>query len=267
MPVLEKRFFYILIMFSALPFFKSHYSLGKSILTLTKAGGSEPDEPSSIIDIAKKLKLSSIHLVEDSISGFLEAYKSCEDAKIALRFGLRLTVCDDINNKTNDSRDKEHKVIVFLKNSNGYSSLVKISSLACSDGFYYYPRIDFKTLFSLWDDNNLLLGIPFYDSFVFKNNLTYSICVPDFSFCQPVFFIENNNLPFDLILKNRVEEYAKNQYEIFESQSIYYENKEDFLAYLTFKCISQRTTLNKPELEHCSSNEFCAEAFKEKYGK
>jgi len=254
-------------MYSALPFFKSHYSLGKSILTLAKTGSSEPDEPSSILDISKKLDLKSLFLVEDSISGFLEAYKSCEEAKVDLRFGLRLTVCDDINNKTNDSRDKEHKVIIFLKNSDGYSSLVKISSLACSDGFYYYPRIDFKILASLWDRENLILGVPFYDSFIFKNNLTYSICVPDFSFCQPIFFLEDNNLPFDPVIKNRVEEYAKAQYEIFNSQSIYYENKEDFLAYITFRCISQRTTLNKPELDHCSSNEFCAESFKEKYGK
>ena len=93
--------------YSAIPLFKSHYSLGKSILTLAKAGSSEADEPSSILDIAKKLKLENLYLVDDSISGFLEAYKSCEDAKINLRFGLRLTICDDIDNKTADSRGSE----------------------------------------------------------------------------------------------------------------------------------------------------------------
>jgi DNA polymerase III alpha subunit len=254
-------------MYSALPFFKSHYSLGKSILTLAKAGASEPDEPSSIIDVAKKLELNSIYLIEDSLSGFLEGYKSCEESKLTLRFGLRLTICDDINNKSNESREREHKVIVFLKNSDGYSSLVKISSVACSDGFYYYPRIDFKTLKTLWNENSLTLGIPFYDSFIFKNNLTYSICIPDFSFCKPIFFLEDNNLPFDFIIKKRVQEFAGDKNEIVQAQSIYYENKEDFLPYLTFRCISQRTTLNKPELDHCSSNEFCAQSFKEKYGK
>ena len=104
-------------MYSAVPLFKSHYSLGKSILTLSKAGSSEPDEPSSIIDIAKKLKISDVYLVDDSISGFLEAYKSCEDSKLNLRFGLRLTVCDDITNKTAESKEREHKVIIFAKNT------------------------------------------------------------------------------------------------------------------------------------------------------
>jgi len=253
--------------YSAIPLFKSHYSLGKSILTLAKAGSSEADEPSSIIDIAKKLSLENLYLVDDSISGILDAYKSCEDAKINLRFGLRLTVCDDIDNKTAESRDKEHKVIVFIRNSEGYKDLIKISTVASTNGFYYYPRIDCKILKNLWNENNLSLGIPFYDSYVFKNNLSYSICVPDFSFCNPVYFVEDNNLPFDGILKSKVEEIVSDKMLAVKSQSIYYENKEDFLAYLTFRCISERTTLNKPNLEHCSSNEFCAESFKEKYGK
>jgi len=188
-------------MYSAVPLFKSHYSLGKSVLTLAKAGSSEADEPSSIIDIAKKLKLDKIYLVDDSISGFLEAYKSCEDSKLNLRFGLRLTVCDDITNKTAESKEREHKVIIFAKNTNGYTSLIKISTLASTDGFYYYPRIDCKALKNLWNNEDLLLCIPFYDSYVFKNNLTYSICAPDFSFCDPTYFIEDNNLPFDGILK------------------------------------------------------------------
>lgn len=253
--------------YSAAPLFKSHYSLGKSILTLAKAGSSEPDEPSSIIDIAKKLNLENIYLVDDSISGFLEAHKSCEDAKLNLRFGLRLTVCDDIDNKTAESREKEHKIVIFIINTDGYYDLVKISTLASIQGFYYYPRIDCKNLKKLWNDKNLSLCVPFYDSYVFKNNLTYSICVPDFSFCNPTYFIEDNNLPFDEILKSKVEEIVTDKLLAIKTQSIYYENKEDFLAYLTFRCISERTTLNKPNLEHCSSNEFCAESFKEKYGK
>ncbi len=89
----------------------------------------------------------------------------------------------------------------------------------------------------------------------------------DFTFCRPIYFIENNNLPFDSIIKNKIKEIVGDSGLAFEAQSIYYEKKEDFLAYLTFRCISERTTLNKPNLEHCSSNEFCAESFKEKYGK
>ena len=40
--------------------------------------------------------------------------------------------------------------------------------------------------------------------------------------------------------------------------------KKDFKAYLTFRCINKRSTLDKPELEHMTSNEFCMESWKEK---
>jgi DNA polymerase III alpha subunit len=252
--------------YSAIPLFKSHYSLGKSVLTLSPAGPSEKDEPSSVFNIAEKLKLKSVTLVEDSMSGFLEAYKSSQNQKVKLQFGLRLTLCDQISKKTSESRTKEHKVVIFAKNGKGYYDLIKISTIACNEGFYYYPRIDTDSLKELWSDD-LMLTVPFYDSYVFKNHFTYSVCVPDFSFCKPTYLVENNNLPLDALLERKVRSAAAKDFEIFQAQSVYYEAKKDFLSYLTCRCISKRTTLNKPNLEHCSSNEFCAEAFNEKYGK
>ena len=47
---------------------------------------------------------------------------------------------------------------------------------------------------------------------------------------------------------------------MIHSKSIYYKLKKDFLAYMTFKCINNRTTLEKPNMDHLSSNEFCWEA-------
>ena len=61
--------------YSAIPLFKSHYSLGKSILTLSKAGSSESDEPSSIIDIAKKLQLDNIYNGSIAIDYFFKRKK------------------------------------------------------------------------------------------------------------------------------------------------------------------------------------------------
>ena len=252
-------------MYRAIPLWKSQYSLGKSILTLYKAGESKEDEPQSIIDLAKGLGLKRVTLVDDSISGFLEAQDSCLKSGLELQFGLKVVMCENIDNKTDESRNKEHKVVIFSRNEAGDKRMIKISTLSCCDGFYYYPRLDFARLKELWDDKDLLLGIPFYDSFIFNNNLTYGACVPDFGAIHPIFFLEDNNLPFDHIVKARVLEYAGDRYKTFQAQSIYYNKREDFLAYLTNRCIAKRTTLNKPNIEHCSSDEFCVEAFKEKY--
>jgi DNA polymerase-3 subunit alpha len=244
-----------------IPLFKSHYSLGRSILTLEDKGEAD-DYPDSIIQIAKENNLKEIFLVEDNMSSFLEAYTNTNNNKIKLNYGLRISITESINDKTDESRTKNSKVILFFKNKKGYESLTKLFSIAAKDGFYYEPRLDYATLKQNWSDN-LILAIPFYDSFIFNNTLKNNICVPQLDFTKPVIFIENNDLPFDLIIKDKILSFAKeNKLEVFNTKSIYYNSRKDFKTYLTFRCINNRSVLNKPEIEHMSSNEFCFESWK-----
>ena len=67
---------------SIIPLFKSHYSIGKSILTLEKSAEITDSSPISIFSIAKKHDLKEITLVEDSISGFIQAYSYAKEMGI-----------------------------------------------------------------------------------------------------------------------------------------------------------------------------------------
>jgi len=248
----------------SVPLFKSHYSIGKSILTLEDNDEANPKKPSSIIEIAKRNNLSSVFLVEDSMNGFLEAFQNCDNNNIKLVFGLRVSVCEDSSVKDKDSVSKESKYVILAKNQEGYKRLIKISSDAACDGFYYQPRTDLKKIKSLWSDNDLQLCVPFYDSFLFNNTLTFGLCFPDFSFTKPMFFIEDNDIPFDYLIRKKVLNYCKdNKFNTLDVKSVYYEKKEDFKAYLTFKCINNRTTLENPRFDHLCSNEFSFESWKE----
>jgi len=197
-----------------IPLFKSHYSLGRSILTLEDK--SEVDDyPDSIIQIAKENKLKELFLVEDNMSSFLEAYTNTRNNNIKLNYGLRITITESIEDKSEESRSKNSKIIIFFKNNEGYSRLTKLYSKASKEGFYYEPRLDYKALSENWSDD-LLLCIPFYDSFIYNNTLKNFICVPNFSFTKPIVFIENNDLPFDIIIKNKMLNFIKeNNLEVF----------------------------------------------------
>lgn len=244
--------------------FKSHYSLNRSILTLDKPKNSIEKYPLSIFDLLLHNKIDNFTLVEDTISSVLEASKNANDNKINFRFGLKLFINHDIENQNEDSLKTRAKYIIFLKNSEGYNDLIKISSLASTKGFYYCPSIDWKSLKTLWT-KNLKLCVPFYDSCIFLNTFKSHIHVPDFGFLNepPVFFLEDNNLIFDDLLKNKVESFCKsNGYETLNTQSIYYANTEDFLPYLVMRCIGNRTTCSAPNLEYMSSNEFNFEKWK-----
>tara|TARA_R100000008_G_scaffold72358_1_gene50522 strand:+ start:32 stop:790 length:759 start_codon:yes stop_codon:yes gene_type:complete len=246
-----------------LPLFKSQYSLGRSILTLEAAESSLERGPDSIVDLALENDLKKVFLIDDTMSGFLQGYKNLAEKEIKLVFGLRVTVCPDMGEKNEDSRHKSCKYIVLCKNEAGYKNLIKIASDSSRLGFYYEPRIDFKTLKQYWSDD-LTLCVPFYDSFLYKNLLTDSVCIPDFDFTTPTFFEEDNDLPFDQILQRGIESYcSKNNYETISTKSVYYAKKKHFKAYLTFRCINKRSTLDKPELEHMGSHEFSMESWRE----
>ncbi len=88
-----------------LPLFTSAYSL-RSILTLDKPKDSVEGGPDSIIKICEDEKLDTLYLVEDNMVGFLEAKKNA-GKKINLRFGLRITICADMNQKIDESRKTE----------------------------------------------------------------------------------------------------------------------------------------------------------------
>lgn len=242
-----------------IPLFKSHYSLGRSILTLEDKDEKD-DYPDSIIQICKENKMKELYLVEDNMSSFLEAYSNCRKNKIKLNYGLRISVTESMSDKSEESKAKSSKIILFFKNKKGYQQLTKLYSIAAKEGFYYEPRLDYKIISKNWTDD-LILCIPFYDSFIFNNTLKNSLCIPQFDFTKPIFFIEDNDLPFDSLVKQKALSFAeKNNLKIYKVQSVFYKERKDFKAYLTFRCINNRSVLNKPNLDHMSSNEFCFES-------
>jgi len=248
-----------------LPLFKSHYSIGKSILTLDS---SETEfGPNSIISIALENNLKEIVLVEDSPIGFLESLKACEENNIQLIFGLRFNFCE--SPLTEEGAPDSHKVIVFSKNKNGCSLLNSIYTEAFTQNGGFLNR---SILNSFWSSKDLKLCIPFYDSFIYKNLFSFSGFAPDFDFASPVFFLEKNGLPVDDCLRKGVLSFAKSAaLPTEEVQSIYYKNKSDSSAFMTYKLICSRknfggraTSLEMPNLDHMGSDEFCWESYLEK---
>jgi DNA polymerase III alpha subunit len=238
-----------------IPLFKSHYSIGRSILTLEEVN--EHTQNRSVFALAQEAGLKELVLVEDSLIGFLEARKRATEYNLDLRFGLRVSV----SNAPESEKACNHKVVVFAKNSEGCKLLNKIytNAFAYGDGV-----LKEEYLRSIWTEDHLKLAVPFYDSFIFNNAMTFATCTPDLSFGDPTFFVEDNGLPFDSLINDEVDSYCdRNCYDIIETKSIFYKKREDFAAYQTYKCICNRTfktrDLNVPNFDHQGSDLFCLE--------
>lgn len=246
-----------------IPLFKSHFSIGKSILKLES--GKEKGSADGIFDIAEQEKMDKVFLIEDSLTGFLESAKKAKESNLQLIFGLRISCCDFYKNE--ETRDC-HKIVIFARNDNGCKLLNKIYSKTFTSTS---NSIEMKDLAALWADKDLKLAIPFYDSFIYNNLMSFSNCAPKINFTSPVFFVEENDLPFDNLIKDAVNLFCDKQgFKTEKVKSIYYKNRADFEAFQTYKCICNRgswsgrqVSLEKPNLNHCGSKEFCIESWKE----
>jgi len=247
-----------------IPILSSCYSIGKSILNCDKPEEIVDNKPVSVFSICKKHNIKDLYLVEKSLTGLIEAYENSKENDINLRFGYKVSICQDILDKSEKSLETESRIIVWLKNSEGYRDLIKISSFANVDGFYYQGRIDYKNLKRLWSDN-LMLSIPFYSSFLHNNALKGHRCLPDFGPIKPNIFIANHILPFDPLIEKLHKDYAKeNSLEVLNISNVYYYKRQDWPAYCVFRAISERSTFNCPNIDHFGSDRFSFEDYLEK---
>jgi len=254
-----------------LPIFSSHYS-GNSILTFDdpddytaaqKKRGEIVDltpsnEAISIFGIAKKHNLNAVTVADSSFAGFVRAYTVSKKHNIKLQYGIKFWVCQDLADKSDGSTKTESKVIIWMLNSDGYTDLIKIYNKSYEpSSFYYHNRIDWKSLKGLMTPN-LGVSIDFYDGFLAKNLIGNRLCVPDLTISDKLdFWICDMGLPFDGILQKITTEFAHtNGFELKNIHPVYYYNTLDSDAYQVYRCIKNRSTLEKPELDHFSSDKF-----------
>ncbi len=212
----------------------------------------------------KSASLSDVFLVEDCMTGFPESFELCKENSLHLCFGVKFLVCNDLS--IDDKNNSLHKIIVFAKNDSGFRSLGRLYShvFTKQDG-----TTDYKTLKSFWSEN-LLLAFPFYDSHIFNNLFFFKTCLPDVHldssiYKSALFFSESNGLPFDLLMNNYL---LSQKIEPISVKSIFYRNRNDFLAYLTYRLICSRSgykkpSLSAPNIDHLASAEFCFQSFLE----
>jgi hypothetical protein len=244
------------------PIFTSHFSIGKSILTLNHPDKQVDGGADSIFSIAVESGIKQLFLVEESMTGFFEAVRTSKELGIDLVFGYKFSCTNEVGDA-----DSTHKLIIFAKNDAGCRDLNKIYSLINSQ---LKGKISNDALIAAWTPN-LQLAVPFYDSFIFRNHLSISSCIPNLQKLHPIFFEEDNGLPFDGLLRSAIKKYVSENLPnspIHKVKSIYYKNKKDCAALQTYKILSnrkfgKRADLSCPNLDHFGSDEFCWESYVE----
>ncbi len=70
--------------------------------------------------------------------------------------GCEFNVCQDLTNKS--QKDNGYQVVLLAKNKKGYHNLIKLASIAYTEGMYYVPRIDKNVIEKHKDEIIVLTG-------------------------------------------------------------------------------------------------------------
>ena len=253
-----------------IPLFTTSSSLKEGgIFTVEKAGAAtkagKKHGPISLCDLAKEEGLKQMHLVCDRWSDMMQAEKNLRAVGCQLVFGLKLVVCADMADKSEASFKTESKVVIWMNGEGAadYTALINLYTKAAQDGFYYIPRLDWKTLKAGWDDS-LILSLPFYSSFLARNTLTFASIVPDMPVAQPLLLQEvGQELPIDSLIQDSVDRWvATNGGAVQRVKSIYYKEREGAKPWQVWRATLNRASWDKPQDGACS-REFSYESYRE----
>ena len=92
--------------------------------------------------------MSAVALTDHGVMyGALEFYKNCQKEKIKPLIGMEGYVINtDLHKKETKADKTNNHLILIAKNFTGYKNLMKLSTIAHLEGFYYRPRVDKETL-------------------------------------------------------------------------------------------------------------------------
>ncbi|MEA3463958.1 MAG: DNA polymerase III subunit alpha [Patescibacteria group bacterium] len=115
----------------------SHYSLLDGLAKID-----------DLVNRAKEDGAEALALTDHGVMyGAIEFYQKCKQAGIKPIIGVEVYLapgsCLDKRGKTDE---KNYHLVLLAKNQQGYKNLIKLTSIAHLEGFYYKPRIDWEVL-------------------------------------------------------------------------------------------------------------------------
>ncbi len=224
---------------------------------------------SKLIDIVKERGWSAVAITDHgNMFGTLKMYEKCIEEGVKPIIGCEFYICHDRFNKTN--REDTGHLILLAKNNTGYKNLLKLNSIAYREGYYYKPRIDYKTL-EKYNEGLICLSaclaghIP---QFILKRRydeaeelaLWFKNIFKDDFYLE----IQNHNIPEEREVMIHLAAMSKKLgIKLVATNDVHYLNKEDAELQDVLMCVQMRKTIDDPDRMKFSTNEFYLKTYEE----
>ncbi len=209
---------------------------------------------SQLFERVKELGMDSVAITEHgNIQAIIKKYQLAKKAGIKLIFGVEAYLVDD--HLKREKGQKRYHLVLLAKDLEGYKNLIKLVSIASSDGFYYKPRID-KELLKKYSKGLICL------SACIANDMAQSIILDKKEkakellkeyidiFGKDDFYLEVEN--HGINEEKKVAEYYKQLSTEFGVKIVatcdsHYLLKEDSKAHEVMLCIQTNNTIDNPK--------------------
>ena len=95
---------------------------------------------------ARELGQKALALTDHGVMyGIVDFYTACKKEGVKPILGCEMYVAENLLEKGQTAREYAH-LILLAKNNEGYKNLMRLCSIASVEGFYYKPRVDYKTI-------------------------------------------------------------------------------------------------------------------------
>ena len=220
---------------------------------------------SALMKRCKELGMDSVAMTDHGVMyGAVEFYKAAKAEGIHPVIGCEVYVTKgDMHDKTPMNSDYSH-LVLLAESQIGYKNLIKLVSLANTEGFYYKPRVDYKLL-SEYSEGLICLSaclggdIPQYilkgdiksaDELALKLQKIYG---------KDNFFLElqDHNIPEQKEVNSVLIDMSKRLgIPLVATNDVHYMNKEDAEAQAIMLCIQTLKTIEDEDRMQFETDEF-----------
>ena len=206
-----------------------------------------------LVKIAKDYGMPAVAMTDHgNMYGAIHFYNACKSADIKPIFGTEFYVCDDLTVK--NGKTKLSHLIILVKNEVGYHNICKLNSIAFRDGYYYKPRIDYKTLEKYHEGLICLSACLAGDIPKLIIEEQYQKAEELALWFKGVFGedfyleIQHNGLPLQEVVNAKLREMSKSLgIKLVATNDVHYLYKEDAEMQDVLMCVAMKKTIDDPD--------------------
>ncbi len=218
-----------------------------------------------LVKRVKKLDMNAVAITDHgNMFGVIEMYKECKENGIKPILGMEAYVAPRSRLEKQGKVDSEPNHLILLAMNNiGYKNLVKLCSIAYTEGFYYKPRIDIEVLEKYNEGIIALSGclagavprkIIAGDLEGAKETIiTYKEIFKDRYYLE----IQDNKLREQMLVNQKLIAFSKElNVPLVATNDCHYLTRDDYYAHEVLLCIQTRKKMSDEDRMSFEKNEF-----------